>query len=111
MRTGLLVTTSLSSSTLIMHFGLISSVFGLITIIIAALAGGFFSGFLVSRVVCNKKSPWQFSWQIPLAGGITALVPIIFIVCAFNMHDEFPDNSFCNKMLGQYHDKISPLHE
>ncbi|MCI5137276.1 MAG: hypothetical protein D3922_02405, partial [Candidatus Electrothrix sp. AR1] len=110
-RNSTLVSTSFVSSALIMHFGLTSSAFGLIPVTISALTGGFLSGYLISRTVYDRNSSRHFSWYIPLAGTITALVPVIFVVCAFNMHDEFPKHSFLNKLLGQYHDKISPLHE
>jgi hypothetical protein len=108
---GLLVPISLISSALIMHLGLTSSAFGLISVIIAALAGGFLSGCLVSRIIRGKGSLLHPSWHIPLAGIMTALLAVIFFVCAMNMHDEFPRHSFLNKLFGHYHDNISPLHK
>ncbi|WP_339137490.1 MAG: hypothetical protein WGN25_05440 [Candidatus Electrothrix sp. GW3-4] len=110
---GLLVSASLVSSALIMHIGVTSSSFGLIPVIIAALAGGFSSGCIVNNIIIlrDKNSPHHSSWHLPLAGTITASLPIVFIVCAFNLHDEFPSHSFLNKLLGQYHDQMSPLHK
>ncbi|MCW5202651.1 hypothetical protein VT98_10395 [Candidatus Electrothrix communis] len=108
---GLLFSVSLASSALIMHLGLTSSAFGLIPVIIAALAGGFLSGCMVNSIIGDKNSPHPISWHILLAGTITASLPVVFIVCTFNLHDEFPSHSFLNKLLGQYHDRISPLHK
>ncbi|MGB5685190.1 MAG: hypothetical protein WBM35_05230 [Candidatus Electrothrix sp.] len=108
---GLLISTSLVNSALIMHIGVTSFTFDFILIIIAALAGGFFSGCMVSSIIRDKSSPPRTLWHIPLAGTITASLPVIFIVCTFNLHDEFPSHSFINKLLGQYHDRISPLHK
>ena len=107
----LLVSASLSSSTLIMHFGLMYSSFGLVFLIIAALAGGFFSSCLVSRIVCGKKSSLYSAWHIPLAGTMTAFLPVVFIVCGLNIYDAFPEDSWLNELLWEYHDRISPLHE
>lgn len=107
---GLLVSASLSSSAMMMHFGLMSYRFDLIFLIIAALASGFFSGCFVSWIVCRNKSSWYSIWHIPLAGTMTALLPIIFIVCGMNIHDMLPEDSWWNELLGKYHDKISPLH-
>lgn len=76
---GLLVPISLISSALIMHLGLTSSAFGLLSVIIAALAGGFLSGCLVSRIIRGKGSLLHPSWHIPLAGIMTALLAVIFL--------------------------------
>jgi hypothetical protein len=110
-KTGLLISTSLISSALILHFGLIASEIGLLPLIIAALAGGFLCGCLINRITEKKNRPYHTSWLGPLTGTIAALVPVIFIVCTVNLHNEFPNDSFFNKILGQYHDKISPLHK
>jgi hypothetical protein len=108
---GLLVSVSLVSSVLIMHIGATFFTFGLIPVIIAALAGGFFSGCIVNIFMRDKNSLHINTWHIPLVGTITASLPVIFIVCALNLHDELPNHSFVNKLLGQYHEKTSPLHD
>lgn len=107
---GLLVLTSLTTSTLIMHFGLISSRFSLPPIIIAALTGGFLSSCLVS-CFCRKEFSLHASWHMLLTGTMTAFIPILFIVCAMSLHDALPQDSCLNKLLERYDDKISPLHE
>ncbi len=110
-RISLLISTSLISSVLILHFGLIAYEIGLFPLSIAALASGFLCGYLINRVTGNKSRPHRSSWLSPLAGTMTALVPVIFIVCTVGLHNEFPNDSFFNKILGQYHDRISPLHK
>lgn len=107
---GILVLFSLTISTLIIHFGLTYSGFGLLPVIIAAQAGGFLSSCLISRVY-RKEPSSHASWHILLTGTVTAFFPILFIVCAMSLHDELPPDSFLNKLLERYDDKISPLHE
>jgi hypothetical protein len=107
----LLVSASLVSSALIMHIGATSSTFGLIPVIIAALSGGFFSGCIVNSIIRDKNSSHLIPWHIPLIGAIMASLPVVFIVCTFSLHDEFPNHSFFKKLLGKYHEKTSPLHD
>ncbi|MCI5148437.1 MAG: hypothetical protein D3916_03410 [Candidatus Electrothrix sp. MAN1_4] len=107
----LLVLASLSSSAMIMHFGLMSSRLDLVFLIIAGLASGFITSCLVSLIVYRNTSSWHSAWHILLTGTMTALLPIIFIVLGLNVHDMFPEGSWLNELLSKYHDRISPLHE
>ena len=107
---GLLILASLTTSTLVMHFGLISSRFSLPLIIIAALAGGFLSSCFIS-CLCRKEFSLHTSWHMILTGTMTAFFPVLFIVCAMSLHDALPQESCLNKLLERYDDKISPLHE
>jgi hypothetical protein len=111
-RISLLISTSLISSGLVLHFGLTASEIGFIPLIIAALTGGFLCGCIINRIIKgNRNTMHRASWLVPLAGTMTALVPVVFIVCTLSLHDEFPKNSFLNKTLSKYHDRISPLHK
>ncbi|XOF32159.1 MAG: hypothetical protein ACL93V_08850 [Candidatus Electrothrix sp. YB6] len=99
------------SSVAILHVGIMFSSIDLVPLIIAALAGGFFVGCFIRHIVRDRKAPYQASWYFPLAGAVSALLPMMFIVCTLSLHDEFPRHSFLNELFDRYHDRLSPLHK